>query len=242
MGRGLFVTGTDTGVGKTLVTAGIIRYLRSRGVDAVPMKPIQTGGITREGRLIAPDLEFCLAACGLRPDEAEMRLMLPYLYGPACSPHLAGRLVQRYPELSTIKDCADRLLQRHQVVVAEGAGGVMVPLNETATMLDLMKVLAYPVVLVSRFGLGTINHTLLSVQALSAAGLKLIGIIFNHYEPPQMEKRFIEEDNPKTIAQFCQARVLGKIRYFDRLDSGPVWRQFEEDMPGLRHIYDEVNR
>lgn len=242
MSRGIFVTGTDTGVGKTLVTAGIVRWLRNQGIDAVPMKPVQTGGEPRGGRLVAPDLEYYLSVSGIIPDPAEMQLMSPYVYEPACSPHLAGRMAQHYPEPSRIKDCAEKLMQNHRAVVVEGAGGIMVPINESGTMLDLIQMLAFPVVLVSRFGLGTINHTLLSVRALRASGLDLLGVVFNHVEPPLPENRFIEKDNPATIARFGEVTVLGKIRYFNSLSptTGETWKLFEKDMPGLKKIRDTL--
>ncbi|MBI4296079.1 MAG: dethiobiotin synthase [Chloroflexi bacterium] len=242
MGRGIFVTGTDTGVGKTVVAAGIVRWLKKQGIDAVPMKPVQTG-CRREGdRLIAPDLEFCLSAAGIQPDPDEIPLMAPYAYEPACSPHLAGRLAERYPEISIIKHCADRLMQKHQAIVAEGAGGIMVPLNEGQTMLDLMKALAYPVVLVARSGLGTINHTLLSIHALRASGLDVLGVVFNDVSPPQPEDQFIEDDNPKTIARLGNIRMLGKLRYLNGMSSktGDAWWHFEKDMTGLKIIRDEL--
>jgi len=168
--------------------------------------------------------------------------MSPYVYEPACSPHLAGRLAQRYVEPSRIKECVDKLLQNHQALVVEGAGGVMVPLNESLTMLDLMKMLAYPVVLVSRFGLGTINHTLMSIQALRTSGIKVIGVVFNHTAQPLSDNRLVEEDNPGTIAQFGDVRVLGKLRYINNLDAKKeeIWNHFEKDMTGLKYILDEL--
>lgn len=245
MSRGIFITGTDTGVGKTLVTAGIVRWLRNQGIDAVPMKPVQTGGERRSeargDRLVAPDLEFHLAACDLRPSRDELQLMSPYVYQPACSPHLAGRMAQRYTEPSVVKDCADKLLRDHEAVVVEGAGGVMVPLNESATMLDLMKMLAYPVVLVSRFGLGTINHTLLSIHALRTARIDLIGVVFNQVEQPSTGSRFIEEDNPEAIARFGNVPVVGKIMHLDpNSKTEEAWRDFEEAMTGLPDILDAL--
>ena len=246
MGRGIFVTGTDTGVGKTLVTAGIVRWLRNQGVDAVPMKPVQTGGEWRSRlrgseRLVAPDLEFVLSAADLRPGDDEMQLMSPYVYEPACSPHLAGRMEGRYVEPSVVKDCADRLLGEHQAVVVEGAGGIEVPLNESATMLDLMVLLGFPVVLVSRFGLGTINHALLSVNALRSAGLDLIGVVFNQIEQPSAESRFIEEDNPEAVARFGNVPVLGKIMHFDRNSKTEgIWHDFEKATTGLQNILEAL--
>ena len=244
MSRGIFVTGTDTGIGKTVVTAGFVRWLRHQGIDVVPMKPVQTGARRHGGRLISPDLEFCLAASSIRPGDGEAQLMLPYAYEPACSPHLAGRLADKYPEIPEIMSCADKLLQKHQAIVVEGAGGIMVPLNESLTMLDLMKALAYPVLLVARFDLGTINHTLLSVQMLRSAGLNLLGLVFNHTEQIQPENQFIEADNPEVIARFGEVPVLGKVRYLEHLspEREDVWQHFEADMTGSKCILDELRR
>ena len=238
MSRGLFITGTDTGVGKTVVAAGILRLLRERGVDAVPMKPVQTGAVRSGYRLISEDLEFSLAAAGLHPDIAEKPFMLPYAYEPACSPHLAGRLAGKYAEIPEIIKCADKLLEKRQAIVAEGAGGVLAPLNERQTMLDLMLALGYPVVLVARYGLGTINHTLLSIQALRSAGLELIGVVFNRTEPGLPENSFIEEDNPEAIARFGKVPVLGKLEYFEKLnpENREIWESCKTNMPGFEAI------
>jgi len=244
MNRGIFITGTDTGIGKTVITAGILRWLRRQGIDVVPMKPVQTGARREGRRLISPDLEFILAASGIKPGAGEAKLMLPCAYEPACSPHLAGKLAGKYPEIAEIVSCAEKLLQKHQAIVVEGAGGIMVPLNERQTMLDLMAALNYPVVVVSRFGLGTINHTLLSLRALREAGLTLLGVVFNHTEPPLAENQFIEADNPEIIAHFGDVPVLGKLRYFENLSPGraDVWQQFEADMPGLKCVLDELRK
>ncbi|MBI2851110.1 MAG: dethiobiotin synthase [Chloroflexi bacterium] len=244
MSRGLFITGTDTGIGKTVVTAGILRWLRRLGVDAVPLKPVQTGAGWRGGELISPDLEFCLSVAGIRPALGEARLMSPYTYEPACSPHLAGRLTDNYAEIPMIVRCAEMLLSQHQAIVVEGAGGVLVPLNEKETMLDLMVALGYPVVLVARSGLGTINHTLLSLVVLRATGLNVLGVVFNHTGLPETENRFIEVDNPETIASFGGVRVLGKLRYFDSLNPEKLdaWQCLETDIPGRWTILEELNR
>jgi dethiobiotin synthetase len=237
MNRGVFITGTDTGVGKTVVTAGIVRWLRGHGLDVLPMKPVQTGAERRGGKLIAPDLDFCLSAAGVQPGPEEISLMSPYLYEPACSPHLAGRISGRYPDIATLQYCLHTLLARRQAIVVEGAGGIMVPLNEQDTMLDLMKSLALPVVLVSRVGLGAINHALLSLHALRAAGLEPLGVIFNQAAPPAPEDRFIAEDNPGTVARFGGVDVLGNVGYFDpRHPPEERWQDFERSVPGLQRI------
>ena len=234
---GIFVTGTDTGVGKTFVAAAILKASRDRAVDAVPMKPVQTGAEKRGKTLIAPDLEYCLAAAGLQPNADERRLMVPYLYEPACSPHLAGRMAGRYADISVIQQNAKALLRRRQALVIEGAGGIMVPLNEKETTLDLMKNLGYPVILVSRIGLGAINHALLSINTLNTAGLRLLGVVFNQAEPPLPENRFIEEDNPRAVAEFGKVSILGNIGYLEKtLAPAEMWQRFTQAMPGLEEI------
>jgi dethiobiotin synthetase len=113
----------------------------------------------------------------------------------------------------------------------------MVPLTQYTTMMRLMKDLNYPIILVSRVGLGAINHALLSIRALRAAELELMGIVFNQTEPANPEDRFIEVDNPKTIARFGRVKVLGNMGHVD-MQSRPeeIWRHFEECMPGLQGI------
>ncbi len=234
MDRGLFVTGTDTGVGKTLVAAGVARLLRNRGLDVVPMKPVQTGAARRDGKLFAPDLDFCLEAIGLRPTPDEVQQMSPFLYEPACSPHLAGRLSGNYASVDKIVDSSKLLLEKHDAIIVEGAGGAIVPINERETMLDLMKALAYPVVLVSRIGLGSINHCLLSLQALRSAGLYVAGVIFNRPDEPIAQNRFIEEDNPSAVRRFGDVEVLGNVRYVDPNAPPPDrWTDFERSVPGI---------
>lgn len=243
MSKGIFVTGTDTGIGKTLVAAGILVYLRKKGVDAVPVKPVQTGGVKGEGGLTAPDLAYSLAVSGIKPDRDEVNLMSPYIYEPACAPHLAARMAQSYPEIPIIKDGIKTLLEGHQAVVVEGAGGIMAPVNETDLMVDLMEALGFPVVLVSRPGLGAINHTLLSIRALQEAGVSLAGVVFNRTEATRPDSKYIEDDNAEAIARFGGVPLLGNIRYFTpaELKSSDVWECFNEDMPGLRKILEAVN-
>lgn len=234
MDRGLFVTGTDTGVGKTVVAAGVLRSLRKRGLDVVPMKPVQTGAAKRGGKLFAPDLEFCLETIGLRPSPDELQQMSPFLYEPACSPHLAGKLAGNCASIATIVDSSKLLLEKHDAIIVEGAGGVMVPLNESETMLDLMKAFAFPVVLVSRIGLGSINHCLLSLHALRSARLHIVGVIFNQPETPVPQDRYIEEDNPPTVGRFGDIDVLGNVRHVDPNVALPDrWTDFESSVPRI---------
>lgn len=237
MSQGVFITGTDTDVGKTIVTAGILRQLRRAGVNAASMKPVQTGAeVSNNGKLTAPDLRVHHKAADWVPPPDEADLMAPYLYEPACSPHLAGRLAGSYPDISHITDCARKLEARYELLLVEGAGGVYAPLTESETMLDLMKALGYPVLLVAHRGLGTINHTLLSTEALRSAGLKIMGVVFNEIEDVQPD--FIKEDNPSAIESFGKVAILGNIDYLTELDSKPevAWAHFDECAAGLRRL------
>ncbi|MFC1498457.1 dethiobiotin synthase [Verrucomicrobiota bacterium] len=213
---GIFITGTDTDVGKTVVTAALLTSLRSKGIDAVPMKPVQTGCINKKGNLIAPDLEFCLKAADLNPDAAEKKLMCPYTFEPACSPHLAADKANTSISLDQILTSFNQLEKNHDMVIVEGAGGILVPINKNETMLDLVKILDLPVILVARSGLGTINHTLLSLRELKRAKLKVIGIIFNQTTPDAPE--YIEEDNLRIIPELGETPVLGKIPFTPNIE------------------------
>jgi dethiobiotin synthase len=214
--RGLFVVGTGNGVGKTIVTAGIVRSLRNSGIDAVPAKPIQTGCFQTDRELMAPDLEYCLAVSGVKPAEGERDLMCPFRYRPACSPHLAGRLAGSYPSGSVIRECLDSLGETYEFVVAESTGGVLTPMNESRTMLDLIVEIGWPVLLVASGSLGTINHALLSLQALRDAGVSPVGVVVNHYSrEPDMAGRH----HPSAIEGFGRIRVLAEVPYIEDHES-----------------------
>lgn len=208
---GLFVTGTDTGVGKTWVAAGLLAALRRRGLDAVPMKPVQTGCVGRGPALRAPDLEASLAAAGLVPARGERALMVPYAFRPACSPHLAAARAGVRIDLARIVRAARALGAAHEFVCVEGAGGVLVPLDGKLTTVDLMRRLGLPVLLVARAGLGTINHTLLSLCVLRESGLRVAGVVFNQVEPGRWG--MIETDNVRAVARLEQVPVAACLRY-----------------------------
>jgi len=211
MNKGIFIAGTDTGVGKTVVSAILLASLRRAGIDAVPMKPVQTGCTSRNGRFIAPDLEFMLKFAGIKPSRIDHVLMCPYRFKPACSPHLAASIAGKTISLKKVLHAFRQLTKKHQAVIVEGAGGALVPINKRETMLDLMKLLKLPVILVARQGLGTINHTLLSIREIRRAGLELKGVIFNQTKPGK--PGYIEKDNPRIIATFGKTKILGFIPF-----------------------------
>lgn len=208
--NGLFITGTDTDIGKTAVSALLLAALRQRNINAAPMKPAQTGC---NGTV--PDLDYSLSMAAMTVDETTYTNMAPYTFEPACSPHLAAARAETEIELAEIVIAARTLASDFDYVIAEGAGGIMVPLNRRETMLDLMQALKLPVLLVARPGLGTINHTLLSIRALRSDGLEPVGVVFVASQPGK--PGFIEEDNAFTVEQFGNVPILGTIPHCPQL-------------------------
>src|SRR5208337_1480286 len=138
-GKGVFITGTDTDAGKTIAAAAVLVSMRASGIDAVPMKPVQTGGLGNRDRqpgpeLQSPDLTFCLRMAELRPDPEELQDMVPFIYEPACSPHLAAAKTGREISFDRILEAFRSLLRRHERVVVEGAGGLLAPITGSKTM------------------------------------------------------------------------------------------------------------
>ncbi len=234
--KGIFVTGTDTGVGKTVVTAALVSLFRAGGIDAVPMKPVQTGCILRADGWLAVDLGFCLNMANLEPPPAERKLMAPYCFQPACSPHLASAQARETISISRIVHDFSALKANHELVIVEGAGGVLVPINGEETMLDVMVGLSLPVLLVARPWLGTINHTLLSLRELARAGVSIMGVIFNDSRSRTRKQTLplegggqdggddaellwdeIVRDNRLTIERFGDAPVLGQLPFIKEI-------------------------
>ena len=213
--QGFFVTGTDTGVGKTVVTSALVSILRNAGIDTVPMKPVQTGCRRRGNRWYSPDLESCLSLTGLSVSKYERSLMSPYCFEKESSPHLAAQAAGTTIKLDRIRKSFQMLQKKHEAVVVEGIGGVLVPLNRKKTILDLMLELNLPVILVSRPTLGTLNHTFLSLNELRRANLTVFGIIFNDSE--LLKWGDIETDNYKFIKSKSATSIMGRLPFIKNL-------------------------
>ncbi|MFT5241642.1 MAG: dethiobiotin synthetase [Kiritimatiellia bacterium] len=209
----LFVTGTDTDVGKTVVTAALVSAARAAGRDVVPMKPVQTGCTEHDGQLSAPDLDFVLRMAGLSAEE--QALMCLYRFVPPCSPHLAALQAQQSISVSRICDAFKSLQDAHDAVIVEGAGGCRVPLGPTADMRDLACALDLNVVVAARPGLGTLNHTLMTVESLQSVGLTVAAIVLVQSTDDPIGT--IEQDNLLTIADRTGIAVLGPIPFMSDL-------------------------
>ena len=216
MQEGLFITGTDTDVGKTVLTSCLLAAMRHRGVNAVPMKPIQTGCEQIDGRLRAPDLDFCLRAAGMTGDIAPYDSMCPYRFVPACSPHLAARQAGTPIDTDRITSEFESLRRQFEIILVEGAGGILVPLGEETMTIDLVKQLDLRVVVATRPGLGTLNHTLLTLFYLREHGARIAGVVFMETKPTTWGD--IECDNRATIESLGRVPILGTVPYLHDLD------------------------
>lgn len=175
--RGLFVTGTDTGVGKTLVAAALLRALAGAGLRAVGMKPVAAGF---DGSGANPDVRALEAAGNV---DAPLRERNPYAFAEPVAPHLAAEMAGVAIDLPVIAAAAARLAERADVLIVEGAGGALVPLDAQHDMLDIAAALDLPVLLVVGMRLGCLNHALLSALAVAGRGLVLRGWIANGLPP-----------------------------------------------------------
>ena len=179
MGQGFFVTGTDTGVGKTLVACALLRAFAGAGKSAVGMKPVTAG--SEAGRWA--DVEALAGASAVR---APAHLVNPYAFEPAIAPHIAADLAGVRIEIETIARAYEELCRRAEVVVVEGVGGFLVPLNARDTCADLARRLALPVVLVVGMRLGCLNHALLTRAQIETHGLRCAGWVANCIVPDML--------------------------------------------------------
>jgi dethiobiotin synthetase len=196
--RGLFVTGTGTGVGKTVVAAAVCAALRARGEAVAAWKPVVTG-VDEPGAGPWPaDHDLLAAVSGGSPEE-----VASFVFGPAVSPHLAARLAGVAIEPSDLVAAA-RARGDGAFLVAEGVGGILVPLTPGYLVRDLARDLGLPVVVAAAPGLGTINHTLLTLEAVRAVGLDVAGVVLTPWPDAPGE---LERSNRETIARLGAATV-----------------------------------
>lgn len=216
MTRGLFITGTDTGVGKTLVAAALAAWCRAHGVDVGVMKPIATGGV-RLGRgsrtgMSSPDAAFLARAAGVEDGPA---LINPVCYRDPLAPYAASLRARQPIAWGRIARAFDALAGRHRVMIVEGIGGLSVPLSRRRTVVDLIQRLRLPVLVVARLRLGTLNHTLLTVEHARRGGLRVVGVLLNAAETPTSDPgaRLAERTNPTVLQACLPVPVLGVLPY-----------------------------
>jgi dethiobiotin synthetase len=209
--HGFFVTGTDTGVGKTLIACSLLRAFAARGLTAAGMKPVATGvtpGATG-------DVEQLGAAANVSASREEVN---PYGFAPSIAPHIAAEQAGVRIELERIERAMHALAARAQVIVVEGIGGFNVPLGHASDTAQLAARLALPVVLVVGMRLGCLNHALLTAEAIAARGLKLAGWIANHIEADMKAAT----ENVRALEQRIPAPLIARIAHAAIPDSGTI--------------------
>lgn len=199
----MFVTGTSTEVGKTVVAAVIARTLATEGERVAVFKPAVTG-LEEEGET---DHALLRRASGSNQSDEEIA---PYRYEPPASPHLAAALAGEEIDPERLRQTAREAAANAAAIVCEGVGGLLVPLSPTYLVRDLAVDLGYPLVVVASPGLGTINHTLLTLESARAAGLEIAAVVLN---PWPEEPSGIERDNRETIAELgaVPVKVLPRL-------------------------------
>lgn len=208
----LFVTGTDTSVGKTYVCARLLEFLKNRNMPAGYQKWIATG--TAAG--LPEDVTICLDAAGISPGDERVAQVAPYCFSFPASPHLAAEMEGRAVEPEVIIDNYQKLAARYEWLIVEGVGGIMVPLRRDLLLADLLARLRPKTLVVARSGLGTLNHTLLTLEALRKRNIPVLGIVLSDAEIQEDER--LVQDNMRTIEETGLVRVLGRLQRYQDIE------------------------
>jgi dethiobiotin synthetase len=210
MSKGYFVTATGTDVGKTFITALLVKKWRDSGIDAGYYKAALSGAELRDGKWVAGDADYVKRIANL-PDTQEQ--LVSYVYKEAVSPHLAARKEGNPVELAKVKDDFDAARNRHEFVFAEGSGGIICPIrydDQKIFLVDVMKTLNLPLLIVTTAALGSINACVLTVEYARSRGLAVRGLIVNRYgSSGNLE---MEDDNIRMMQDLTSLEVIAKVK------------------------------
>ncbi len=204
MQNAFFITGTDTGVGKTLISCALLHAFAQRGKSVLGMKPVAAGCVSSAQGMLCEDVEALRAASSV---EAAREWINPYALPAAVAPHLAAQQAHIQIEMAPILNAFRQLQTLADLVIVEGVGGWMVPFNATQTSADLAQQLDLPVIMVVGMRLGCLNHALLTAQAIQAQGLQLQGWVANRIDPAMP----LFDENVQTLQACLAAPLLGVI-------------------------------
>lgn len=220
MSQGYFVTGTDTGVGKTLISAALVHGFAQRGLAAAGMKPVAAGCRMAQGALLSEDVAMLRAASNV---SLPLAVLNPYAFAPALAPHIAAQQAGQRIELATIYEAFLQAGAASDVLVVEGVGGFHVPINDTQSMADVAVMLGLPVVLVVGMRLGCLNHAQLTVDAILAHRLPLAGWVANCITPDMTAL----DENLAALEMRIPAPCLGRIPFQQQTDYARVSKRLE---------------
>jgi dethiobiotin synthetase len=214
---GLFVTGTDTDCGKTLVTLGLMRGLQQRGLTVNGFKPVAAGCEMLSGRLVNPDAWQILRQSSAA-DSLSYAEVNPYLFQPAIAPHIAAREDGKSIDLAVVENAYCKLQEMADLTVVEGAGGWLVPLDQQHAVSDIARRLKLPVILVVGIRLGCINHARLSLNAIHQSGCRIAGWIGSQTDANMLRL----DENIATLRDYLDVPCLGIVPYLEKPDARQV--------------------
>lgn len=205
---GLFITGTDTGVGKTLIAGGIAHVLTQQGLRVGVFKPIATGCHMEKGKLVSDDAKFLVqcsnCSCGLA-------VVNPITYATPAAPIVAAEIEDRHIDYGRIEDAYRFICEHHDIVIVEGIGGIRVPVSKRVDVLELADQFGMPIVVVARPNLGTINHTLLTVDAIRINDLPFAGVVINGHKHDSADPA--EKTAARIISEFDDIKILSVVPF-----------------------------
>ena len=210
----IFVTGTDTDVGKTVISAGLAAIMQSLGYRTGVLKPFQSGAAEQRGFLVSPDLAF------VKKMDPYVHTHASYVLKAPTAPYIAAEVENIEIDLDIVLRDYSQMNQKCDTVIVEGSGGLMVPVAPNILMSDTAKKLNLPILIVARPDLGSINHTLMTINAAKQAGLKTVGVIINKY--PDKTDDIAIKTAPRLIEEYSDAKILGIVRDFsnEQLSAG----------------------
>lgn len=212
MTKAIFITATGTDVGKTYISALIVKKLRELGYNCGYFKPALSGAIVQNGELIAGDCDFVLKTAGINSNQLDY---VSYVFKTAVSPHLASEIEKNPIKVEKIKADFERIKQEFDYVVVEGAGGIVCPFNlkeEKLILPDVIKALNLDILVVASASLGTINSTVLTIEYAKQQGINVKGIILNNYD----ETDFMQRDNKIQVENLTGIKVVATVKNGDK--------------------------
>ncbi len=201
-----FITGTDTGVGKTVIAGALAAVLKKKGIDVGVMKPVATGGWD--------DARFLIRAAGVKDN---LFLVNPYCLGTPVVPAVAAEIEGVKIDIRKIKNAYEELSKRHDILIVEGVGGLLVPIYKNYLVTDLINELKLPVIIVAKPGLGTINHTLLTIRQAKVSRINVLGVIISNYD--DANAGIAEMTAPEVIERIGKVPVLGIVSHIEGADT-----------------------
>ncbi|QPJ66396.1 MAG: dethiobiotin synthase [Candidatus Nitrohelix vancouverensis] len=233
--QGFFITGTDTGSGKTAVTAGLLACFRNMGYKPGVMKPIETGVSPDCSSPANSDARFLMEA---NQETLALSQVCPYQIKTPAAPYQAARLDQREIDIGLILDAFSHIRETRNPMLVEGIGGLMVPICEDYSVVDLVRDTQLPLIVVSPLRLGALNHTLLTLKVAEMEGLLIAGVILNNLENRADDP--VMAGMAELIQTFGKVPVLGQFPYLEELSSESIQENLSEIMNGL-HLDTQTN-